>query len=178
MRTGRPKAELKLTAVERRELESLAKRTRSAPAVAQRAKIILGCARGDDNKTVARRLRVTPATVGRWRKRYIEDRAAGLLDEPRPGAPRTITDEQIEAVIVRTLESTPKGATHWSTREMARATGLSAMAISRIWRAFGLQPHRSRPSSCRPIRCWSTRCATLSACTSIRRSTPLSCAST
>jgi transposase len=142
MRTGRPKAELKLTAVERRELEALAKRTRSAPAVAQRAKMILGCAKGDDNKTVARRLRVTPATVGRWRRRYIEDRAAGLLDEPRPGAPRMITDEQVEHVIVRTLESTPKGATHWSTREMARATGLSAMAISRIWRAFGLQPHR------------------------------------
>jgi transposase len=86
---------------------------------------------------------VRPATVGKWRRRFVERRIAGLMDEPRPGAPRQVTDAQVEEVVVRTLESTPKGATHWSTREMAKATGLSAMTISRIWRAFGLQPHRS-----------------------------------
>ncbi len=92
---------------------------------------------------MARRLRLAPATVGTWRQRFVGARVAGLFDEPRPGAPRTISDQQIEAIVVRTLEPTPRGATHWSTREMARATGLSAMTISRIWRAFGLQPHRS-----------------------------------
>jgi transposase len=143
MRTGRPKAELILSDEERRELESLARRRRSAPALAQRARMVLACAAGLDNTTVARRVRVAPATVGKWRRRFLEVRVAGLMDEPRPGAPRQITDEQVEDVIVRTLESTPKGATHWSTREMGKATGLSAMAISRIWRAFGLQPHRS-----------------------------------
>ena len=119
MRTGRPKAELTVTEEERRELEALARRRRSAPALAQRARMVLACAEGLDNKTVARRVRVAPATVGKWRRRFVEDRVAGLMDEPRPGAPRQITDEQIEDVIVRTLESTPKGATHWSTREMA-----------------------------------------------------------
>jgi transposase len=142
MRTGQPKATLTLTPIERRELESLARRARSAPALAQRARMVLACASGQDNTTVARRLRVTPATVGKWRRRFLAHRITGLLDEPRPGAPRKITDDQVEDVIVRTLETTPKGATHWSTREMARATGLSAMAISRIWRAFDLQPHR------------------------------------
>lgn len=142
MRTGRPKAALMLPTVEQRELESLGRRVRSAPALAQRARMVLGCARGQDNATVARRLRVSPATVGKWRRRFIEHRITGLLDEPRPGAPRKIMDDQIEDVIVRTLETTPKGATHWSTRDMARATGLSAMTISRIWRAFDLQPHR------------------------------------
>lgn len=142
MRTGRPKAALILTPVEQQELESLARRARSAPAVAQRARMVLGCASGRDNTTVARRLRVTPATVGRWRRRFLERRTAGLFDEPRAGAPRKITDAQIEDVIVRTLESTPRGASQWSTRDMARATGLSAMTISRVWRAFDLQPHQ------------------------------------
>jgi transposase len=143
MRTGRPKAAVSLSDEERRELESLARRARSAPALAQRARMVLACAAGHDNKMVARRVRATPATVGKWRGRFVEHRLAGLLDEPRPGAPRQITDVQIEDVIVRTLESTPRGATHWSTRDMAKATGLSAMTISRIWRAFGLQPHRT-----------------------------------
>jgi transposase/transposase-like protein len=141
MRTGRPKATLALTAAEQQELESLAKRGRSAAAVAQRARMVLGCAAGQANRTVARRLRVAPATVGKWRRRFIERRTAGLLDDPRPGAPRKITDAQIEDVIIRTLESKPKGATHWSSRDMAKATGLSHMTISRIWRAFDLQPH-------------------------------------
>lgn len=143
MRTGRPKAALVLTDLERKELESLARRSRSAPAVARRARMVLACAAGADNQTVARRHRVAPATVGTWRRRFLTTRVAGLYDEPRPGAPRTITDAQVEDVVIRTLETTPKGATHWSTREMAKATGFSAMAISRIWRAFGLQPHRS-----------------------------------
>jgi transposase len=143
MRTGRPKAILTVTEDERRQLESLAHRSRTASFVARRARIVLACAEGLSNLAVARRLRVAPATVGTWRQRFIEQRVDGLFDEPRPGSPRQITDEQVEAVIVRTLESTPRGATHWSTRGMAKATGLSAMAISRIWRAFGLQPHRA-----------------------------------
>jgi transposase len=143
MRTGRPKTAWVLSDAERRELTSLARRVRSAPQAARRARMILACAEGQDNQTVARRQRVGPHTVGKWRQRFVVDRLAGLLDEPRPGAPRQISDAQIEDVIVRTLETTPRGATQWSTRDMARATGLSAMAISRVWRAFGLQPHRS-----------------------------------
>ena len=125
MRTGRPKVALILTADERRRLESLAHRSRSAPQVARRARIILTCAEGTDSKVVAHRLHVTPATVCKWRGRFIKDRLDGLYDEPRPGAKRTITDEQIEHVIIRTLETTPRGATHWSTREMAKAMGMS-----------------------------------------------------
>ena len=132
MRTGRPKATLKLNEDEKRELTSLAHRSRSAPALARRARIVLVCAEGHDNHTVARKLRVTPRTVGKWRNRFLQDRLEGLYDEPRPGAPRTITDEQVEQVVVRTLESTPRGATHWSTRELAKATGYSHMTISRI----------------------------------------------
>jgi transposase len=107
------------------------------------ARIVLACAAGRDNKTVARRMRITPATVGKWRARFVRDRLEALYDEPRPGAPRTITDEHVEQVIIRTLENTPRGATHWSTRTMAKATGLSHATISRIWHAFGLQPHRT-----------------------------------
>ena len=143
MRTGRPKVALILTDDERQRLESLAHRSRSAPQVARRARIILACAVGSDSKVVARRLHVTPATVCKWRGRFVRQRLDGLYDEPRPGAPRTITDAQVEAVIIRTLETTPRGATHWSTRDMAKAVGLNRMAISRIWRTFGLRPHRS-----------------------------------
>ena len=143
MRTGRPKVALILTEDERRRLDSLAHRLRSAPHVARRARIILACAEGADNKGVARRLYVTPATVCKWRGRFIRQRVDALYDEPRPGAARTVTDDQVEQVIIRTLETTPRGATHWSTRDMARAAGLSRMAIHRIWYTFGLQPHRS-----------------------------------
>jgi transposase len=143
MRTGRPKVALILTEDERRRLDSLAHRSRSAPHVARRARIILACADGATNKVVARRLHVTPATVCKWRGRFIRQRLDGLYDEPRPGAARTVTDDQVEQVIIRTLETTPRGATHWSTRDMARAAGLSRMAIHRIWHTFGLQPHRS-----------------------------------
>jgi transposase len=143
MRRGRPKVALILTDDERQRLESLAHRSRSAPQVARRARIVLACAAGTDSAVVARRLHVTPATVCKWRGRYVRQRLDGLYDEPRPGAQRTITDEQVEAVVIRTLETTPRGETHWSTRGMAKAMGLSHMAISRIWHTFGLQPHRS-----------------------------------
>jgi transposase len=143
MAIGRPKAALVLTTDEERELKSLAHRSRSAPALARRARVVLACAEGVDNGVVARRLRMAPATVCKWRARFVADRVAGLFDEPRPGTPRRIDDTAIENVIVRTLETTPRGATHWSTREMAKATGFSHMTVSRVWRAFGLQPHRT-----------------------------------
>jgi len=142
-KTGRRKAELIVTAEERQRLVSLAHRSRSAPALARRARIILASAERLDNKVVARRQHVTPATVSKWRGRFVRERLDGLYDEPRPGAKRKVTDEQVEAVIIRTLETKPSGATHWSTRGMAKAAGLDHMTISRIWRAFGLQPHRS-----------------------------------
>ena len=143
MRTGRPKVELVLTEIEEKQLRSLARRSRTAPQMARRARIVLGCASGLDNKTVARKTRLNPKTVGKWRARFVSQRLEGLSDEPRPGTPRRISDDQIEDVIIRTLESTPKGATHWSTRDMAKAAGLSHMTISRIWKAFGLKPHRT-----------------------------------
>jgi transposase len=142
-KTGRRKAALVLTDEERQRLTSLAHRSRSAAALALRARIILVCAEGTDSKVVARRLHVTPGTVSKWRGRFVRDRLDGLHDEPRPGAKRQVTDEQVEAVVIRTLETKPAGATHWSTRSMANAMGLNRMAISRIWHAFGLQPHRS-----------------------------------
>jgi transposase len=134
---------LVLSVEERAVLESWSRRSRSAPALARRARVILACAGGTDNKSVARRCRLTQQTVGKWRSRFVAERLEGLHDEPRPGAPRTVGDAAIEAVVVRTLESTPRGATHWSTRGMARASGLSRMTVSRIWKAFGLQPHRT-----------------------------------
>jgi transposase len=121
----------------------LAHRARTAAQPARRARIVLACADGQDNKTVARRLRVSQTTVGKWRARFLAQRIEGLYDEPRPGAPRQITDAHVEHIIIRTLETTPRGATHWSTRDMAKAAGLSHVTIGRIWRAFGLQPHRT-----------------------------------
>ena len=135
MRKGRPKVALILTAEERQRLESFAHRSRSAAALARRARIILACAEGTDSTVVERRLHVTPGTVCKWRGRFIVDRLDGLYDEPRPGAKRSITDAQVEDVIIRTLETTPRGATHWSTRGMAKAVGLSHAAISRVWHA-------------------------------------------
>jgi transposase len=143
MRTGRPKVELNLTEEERRQLQSLSHRSRTSSFVARRARIVLACADGGDNKTVARRLRLSQTTVCKWRGRFVRERLDGLYDEPRPGAPRRIGDDQIERVIIRTLETKPQGAAQWSVREMAKATGLNRMAINRIWRAFGLQPHRT-----------------------------------
>src|SRR5712692_10593290 len=143
MRTGRPKQPLTLTTEERERLASLAHRARTLPLLARRARIVLACADGLDNKTVARRLRASLGMVRKSRARFLQARLEGLYDEPRPGAPRTVSDAQVEHVVVQTLESTPRGATHWSTRGLAQATGLSRMTISRIWRAFGLKPHRT-----------------------------------
>lgn len=143
MPMGRPKTPLVLTEDERRQLDTLAHRSRTAPQLARRARIVLACVDWGDNTIVAKRLRLSPTTVCKWRARFLRDRLDGLYDEPRPGTPRTVTDDQIERVVVRTLETTPRGATHWSTRTMAKATGLSHMTIARVWRAFGLQPHRS-----------------------------------
>ncbi|MGH1506757.1 IS630 family transposase [Ralstonia pickettii] len=140
--SGRPKAELVLSETEREQLTALTMRRKTAQAVALRARIVLTCADGIDNKTVAAKLRVTQQTVSKWRARYVAHRLDGLLDAPRPGAPRTIDDAHVDAVIAKTLESVPTGATHWSTRTMAREMELSQTAVSRIWRAFGLQPHR------------------------------------
>ena len=140
---GRPKAELVLSEEERRTLEGWARRRTTAHGLAVRSEIILACTTTKSNKGVARKLRVTAQTVGKWRRRFIAKRLDGLMDEPRPGAPRKITDDAVEVVVTRTLESTPKGATHWSTREMAKAAGLSHATVGRIWRAFGLQPHRA-----------------------------------
>jgi transposase len=105
--------------------------------------VVLACAEGLDNKSVARKLRCSVGMVGKWRSRFLQTRLEGLDDEPRPGAPRKVSDEQVEKVVIQTLESTPRGQTQWSTRELAKATGLSRMTISRIWRAFGLQSHRA-----------------------------------
>ena len=143
MRLGRPKVALILTEDERVRLDSLAHRSRTAPHLARRARIILACAEGADNNVVAKRLRMSQTTVCKWRGRFLRDRLDGLYDEPRPGTPRRIGDEQVEQVIVRTLEETPRGATHWSSRGMAKASGLSRTTVQQIWRAFGLQPHRS-----------------------------------
>jgi len=143
MRLGRPKVALILTDDERVRLDSLAHRSRTAPHLARRARIILACAEGHDNKVVAKRLRMSQTTVCKWRARFVRERLDGLYDEPRPGTPRRITDEQVEHVIVRTLEELPRGATHWSVRGMAKASGLGRTTVQQIWRAFGLQPHRT-----------------------------------
>ena len=143
MRTGRPKKPLKLTDEERSRLESLAHRARSQALLARRARVVLACAEGLDNKSVAKRLRCSLGMVGKWRSRFLATRLEGLYDEPRPGAPRKVSDDQVEKVVIQTLESTPRGQTHWSTRGLAQASGLSRMTISRIWHAFGLQPHRA-----------------------------------
>jgi transposase len=140
-RSGGPKAELVVTDEQRAELERLAIRARTNRQIAFRAKIILASSDGLTNLDVARKLRCSPSTVGTWRKRFIADGVAGLVDEPRPGAPRTISDADVEAILVRTLETKPKGRTHWSTRKMAEKAGASHSTVGRIWRTFGLQPH-------------------------------------
>ena len=134
---------IELTPDERTTLESYATRRKTAQGLATRAKIVLRCAEGGNDGEVAGELGVGRGMVGRWRRRFADARLDGLHDEPRPGAPRTISDADVERVVVATLETTPKGATHWSTRDMAKHVGLSHASIGRIWRAFGLSPHRS-----------------------------------
>jgi transposase len=129
---------------ERVELVRLTKRARVNPALAFRARVVLACAGQPLNTVVARRYHTTNATVGKWRRRFVEARLDGLYDEPRVGAPRTISDDQVEAVVVQTLETLPPGETHWSTRSMAAKAGMSHTMVGRIWRTFGLKPHVTR----------------------------------
>ena len=131
-----------LTDDERVQLEAWSRRRSSAQALALRSRIVLIAAEGPNNTEIAAELGLAVSSVRKWRNRFAEHRLDGLSDEPRPGRPRTITDEQVDAVITKTLESTPRDATHWSTRSMAKEVGLTQTAVSRIWRAFGLQPHR------------------------------------
>ena len=142
-RTGRPKQVLELSDSEREQLVRWERRRKSSQALALRSRIVLGCASGRSNQQVAGQCGVSPATVGQWRRRVCELRLDGLSDDPRPGRPATITAERVEEVLVATLESTPENATHWSRAKMAERSGLSKSTIGRIWRAFGVQPHRA-----------------------------------
>src|ERR671926_176640 len=134
---------LALTPAERAELERLVRRRKTAQDLALRARIVLGCAEGATNQAVAAEVGACAHTVGKWRERFARDRPEGLRDGLRSGAPRTVTDERVADLLVRTLESMPEDATHWSTRSMAAACGLSPATVQRVWRAFGLRPHRA-----------------------------------
>ena len=143
MPRGRVLERVTLAPTERARLEEWSRRPKSSQSMALRARVILGAAAGKSNLELADELKTTRLTVGKWRQRFLAKRLDGLLDEPRPGAPRKIHDADIERVVTLTLESTPKNATHWSTRSMAAATGMNRETIGRIWRAFSLQPHRT-----------------------------------
>jgi transposase len=143
VRTGRPKQSLTVELADKEKLTLLARRPKTAQRVAIRSKIVLGAAEGLSNQEIARRLGITGATVGKWRERYRLHGMEGLGDDSRPGTPRSITDEKVEEAVTRTLEGIPAGATQWSTRSLAKDVGLSQSAVVRIWRSFGLQPHRS-----------------------------------
>jgi len=138
---GRPGKDIVLSESEKQHLLSLCHRRKTAQALVLRAKIILELAKGTNGKQTAAKLGVSEPTVGKWRNRFHEHRVEGLADAPRPGAPRTISDAKVGQVITDTLESTPKDATHWSTRSMAEAAGISHDSVRRIWSAFGLKPH-------------------------------------
>lgn len=142
-RPGRPTERLIVSPSERITLQQWTRRRTTAQGLAQRARIILACAAGKTDTVIAGELGVTRQTVSRWRRRFHTRRLDGLLDEPRPGAPRKITDAMVERVITETLETTPRDATHWSTRTLAKQLPVSPSGIGRIWRAFGLQPHRT-----------------------------------
>jgi transposase len=139
-RTGRPKAVLEIADEERETLERWARRPSSPQSLALRSRIVLACAAGSTNGAVASELGCNPATVGKWRSRFVAKRLKGLADEHRPGVPRKVTDDHVEAVVVRTLTDKPVGATHWSTRGLAKSLGMSQPTVSRIWKAFGLKP--------------------------------------
>ena len=143
MSRGRRLSELKLTAQENNQLIEWTRRHKTSQALALRAHIVLACAQGADNSAVAKRYRVMRQTVGKWRGRFLEQRLDGLLDEPRPGAPRKLDDARIEQLITTTLNERPREATHWSTRLLAKKLKVSQSTVSRAWRAFGLQPHRA-----------------------------------
>lgn len=140
---GRPAVQIELSVEEREALERMSGRRKSAQDMALRARIILAFGDGLNGKQVCARFKVSAKTAGKWRRRFAEARLDGLHDEPRPGGPRKISDAQVEAVVVRTLESAPSNATHWSSRGMAKVSGVSTSSVQRIWRAFGLQPHRT-----------------------------------
>ena len=142
VRRRRPKTELTLTEEERKQLVRWSRRAKSSQALALRSKIVLECARGADSKSVAAQLNCAASTVGKWRRRFVAERLDGLVDEPRPGRPASISVDQVEAIVVATLEETPKNATHWSRASMAKRSGLSKTTIGRIWKAFELKPHR------------------------------------
>jgi transposase len=139
---ARPKQPIALSDEDRSKLQEWARRPKTAQRLALRARIVLGCADGLENRQVARQLHITDQTVCKWRERFRRAGLEGLADEPRPGAPRKISDAQVEALITRTLEAPPPNASHWSTRTMAESIGMSQSAVSRVWRAFSLQPHR------------------------------------
>jgi transposase len=140
---GRAAVAIDLTVAERRELESLARAHRTGQAMARRARIVLGAAAGLENKAICAEVGADANTISKWRRRFAAHRLDGRLDEPRPGTPRKIGDGEIAETIRLTLETAPPGSTHWSLRSMARAVGYAPSTIHRIWRAFGLQPHRS-----------------------------------
>ncbi len=142
MRRGPRLPELVLSMAEHNQLVEWTRRHKTSQALALRSRIILACAQKLTNGEVARRVRATPQTVGKWRSRFVAQRLDGLLDEPRPGAPRKVGDAEIERLIATTLTQRPRGATHWSSRALATTLGLSQSTVSRVWRAFGLQPHR------------------------------------
>ena len=173
MRTGRPVAAVSVTAEQRLELERWSRRPKTAQALAMRSRIILLAAQGGSNKSIAQKLATTPHTVGKWRKRFQGAGNDGLLDEPRPGTSRKLSDRQVELVLARTLESQPEAATHWSTRDMAKACGLSQSSDQpHLARLFSGAPSFRRPSSFPAIRCSSRRCATSLACILTRPTAP------
>jgi transposase len=144
---GRPMASLELNELEREELERLARSRTVGAAMAFRARIILACAKGLENLEVAEQLGVNKHTVGKWRRRFVASRLDGLFDEPRPGRPRLVSDADVERIVDTTLHKDPVAATHWSSRMLARQLGVSATSVQRVWRAFGLQPHRAESFS-------------------------------
>ncbi len=159
MGTGPPKTEVVLNHAERAHLESLAQRSQTAPQIARRARIVLPCAAGHDKRVIARKQRLAPETVSLWHGRFARERMEGLQDEPRPGAPRKVSDAEVEAIVVRALEPKPEGATHWSIRSMAKACGSSRMMVSRAWKACG--PLKEPSRCCRRDRARRTACSAL-----------------